>query len=106
MTFVTGDLRFNSTGMGARGIARRVPSGNVVLVVDRTTDVAYLQEIAEGAWAAAHADGRARGEGRMAAVTLDRRSRDGLARLWARLDRIGGTVNVKPEAAVAAAAST
>jgi hypothetical protein len=87
-------------------IARRVPSGNVVLVVDQTTDVAFLQEIAEAAWTAAHADGRTRGDGRLAAVAIDRRSRDGLARLWARLDRIGGTVKVGSEAAVPAAATT
>lgn len=87
-------------------IVRHVPSGNVVLVVDRTTDVAFLQEVAEAAWATARADGGARGDGRMSAVVIDRRSREGLTRLWARLDRIRGTVKVRPEAAVAAAATT
>jgi hypothetical protein len=87
-------------------IVRRVPSDHVVFVCDRTTDVPFLESVAGAAWAAASADGRARGDGSIATLVIEGHSREELARLWACLDRIGGDrVTVRPDISVAAAVS-
>lgn len=87
-------------------IVRRVPSHHVVFVCDRTTDLPFLESLAGAAWAAASADGRARGDGYIATVAIEGHSREELARLWACLDRIGGDrVTVRSDVSAAVAVS-
>lgn len=87
-------------------IVRRVPSHHVVFVCDRTTDLPFLERTAGAAWAAASADGRARGNGSIATVAIEGRSREELARLWACLDRIGGDrVTASPDLSAPVAVS-
>jgi hypothetical protein len=50
----------------------RLPSEAIVLVVDRSTDLPRLAEILDAAWRAARAAGRARGDGRLALVRVER----------------------------------
>jgi hypothetical protein len=50
----------------------RLPSEALVLAVDRSTDLPRLAEILDRAWRAARAAGRARGNGRLALVRVER----------------------------------
>jgi hypothetical protein len=50
----------------------RLPSEAIVLVVDRSTDLPRLAEILDASWRAARAAGRARGDGRLALVRVER----------------------------------
>jgi hypothetical protein len=53
----------------------RLPSDTIVLVVDKETDVARLGETLDGAWRAARQANRARGDGRLALVRVERAGR-------------------------------
>lgn len=85
------DLRsFSAENQGCRfeleQLLRRVPTDAVTLVVDRTTDVALLARVMTDAWQAALTEGRTRGEGIIALVTVERNSPREIAvlsrRLW------------------------
>jgi hypothetical protein len=66
-------------------LLRRVPSDNVVLVCDRTTDLPLLAEVLGEAWGSAQREGRARGSGQVALVRVDRHSPRELRVLMQRL---------------------
>lgn len=85
------DLRsFSAQNQGCRfeleQLLRRVPTDAVTLVVDRTTDVALLARVMTAAWQAALTEGRTRGEGIIALVTVEHNSSREIAvlsrRLW------------------------
>jgi hypothetical protein len=66
-------------------LTRRLPSDCIVLVCDRTTDLPLLRQTLGRAWAAARADGTARGSGRISTVCIERHTRAEFAMLMHRL---------------------
>jgi hypothetical protein len=56
-------------------LVRRLPSDQIVLVCDNTTDLPLLRQILGDAWTAARAAGHTRGSGRLPVVRVDRNSR-------------------------------
>jgi hypothetical protein len=56
-------------------LLRRVPTDNLVLVCDDTTDLPLLERILADACSAAQADGCARGSGEIALVRMTARAR-------------------------------
>ena len=86
------DLRsFSALNAGCRfeleQIVRRVPTDNIVLVCDKTTDLPLLHQILAGAWAAGNRTGRERGSGEIAVIRMERQSRSEFAVLMHRLQR-------------------
>jgi hypothetical protein len=86
------DLRsFSTHNAGCRfeleQIVRRVPTENIVLVCDHTTDLPLLQDILAGAWAAERKDTHERGSGEISVVRMERQSRSEFAVLMQRLQR-------------------
>jgi hypothetical protein len=86
------DLRsFSSHNAGCRfeleQIVRRVPTDNIVLVCDKTTDLRLLQEILAAAWAAEGNARPERGSGEIAVVRMEHQTRSEFARLMRHLQR-------------------
>ena len=86
------DLRsFSAQNAGCRfeleQIVRRVPTENIILVCDTTTDLPLLQEILAAAWAAERRERRARGSGEISVVRMERQNRSEFALLMQRLYR-------------------
>jgi hypothetical protein len=84
------DLRsFSASNAGCRfeleQLVRRLPTDAIVFVCDRTTDLPLLRGILAEAWAAAHRDGCARGQGAVSVVRVERQSRSELGLLMRRL---------------------
>lgn len=67
----------------------QLPSDAIVLVVDRSTDLRRLGDVLETAWQAARASGRARGNGRLSLVRIERNDAREAARLTQRLLGVG-----------------
>jgi hypothetical protein len=63
----------------------RLPSDAIVLIIDRSTDLAHLGPILDRAWSAAQRAGQARGEGRLSLVRVERSAWRELEVLWGRL---------------------
>lgn len=78
-------------------LVRTIPTDEIVLVCDRTTDLPLLRRVIGAAWSRACRDGVARGSGTIALVRLDRQSPRETAALMNRL--IGGGVSTPPSAA-------
>jgi hypothetical protein len=72
-------------------LVRRVPTGEIVLVCDGTTDLRLLERVVSAAWETARRDGVTRGSGAIALVRMDRQSPRELTALMNRL--IGGALN-------------
>jgi len=88
--FVLMDLRsFGPRNAGCRfeleQILKRVPSDQVVLVCDRTTDLRLLAELLGEAWHGAQSEGLARGSGQLGLVRVDGHSARELRVLMQRL---------------------
>ena len=86
------DLRsFSAQNAGCRfeleQLVRRVPTEDIVLVCDKTTDLPLLHQILAAAWAAELRDGRARGSGKISVVRVERQTRSEFALLMHRLLR-------------------
>ena len=86
------DLRnFSAHNAGCRfeleQIVRRVPTDDIVLVCDKTTDLPLLHEILAAAWAAERRERRARGSGEISVVRMERQTRSEFALLMQRLQR-------------------
>ena len=86
------DLRsFSAHNAGCRfeleQIVRRVPTDDIVLVCDKTTDLSLLHEILAAAWAAERSERRARGSGEISVVRMERQTRPEFALLMHRLQR-------------------
>ncbi len=86
------DLRsFSAQNAGCRfeleQIVRRVPTDDIVLVCDKTTDLPLLHQILAAAWAAERRDGHARGSGEISVVRVERQTRSEFALLMHRLLR-------------------
>ena len=86
------DLRsFSAQNAGCRfeleQIVRRVPTDNIVLVCDKTTDLPLLQEILAAAWTAERRNRRARGSGEISVVRMERQTRSEFTLLMQRLQR-------------------
>ena len=86
------DLRsFSAQNAGCRfeleQLVRRVPTEDIVLVCDKTTDLPLLHQILAAAWAAERGDGRARGSGKISVVRVERQTRSEFALLMHRLLR-------------------
>jgi hypothetical protein len=86
------DLRsFSAHNAGCRfeleQLVRRLPTDDLVLVCDRTTDLPLLQQILADTWAAARRDGDARGSGKVSVVRVERQSRSEFGLLMDRLRR-------------------
>jgi hypothetical protein len=86
------DLRsFSAHNAGCRfeleQIVRRVPTDDIVLVCDKTTDLPLLHEILAAAWAAERRDRDARGSGEISVVRMERQTRSEFALLMHRLQR-------------------
>ena len=86
------DLRsFSAHNAGCRfeleQIVRRVPTDNIVLVCDKTTDLPLLQEILAAAWAVEPEDRHERGSGEISVVRMERQTRSEFALLMHRLVR-------------------
>ena len=86
------DLRsFSAQNAGCRfeleQLVRRVPTEDIVLVCDKTTDLPLLHQILAAAWAAERRDGRARGSGEISVVRVERQTRSEFALLMHRLLR-------------------
>jgi hypothetical protein len=86
------DLRsFSPHNAGCRfeleQIVRRLPTDDLVLVCDKTTDLPLLQQILADTWAAARKDGSARGTGKVSVVRVERQSRSEFGLLMDRLRR-------------------
>jgi hypothetical protein len=86
------DLRsFSAQNAGCRfeleQIVRRVPTDNIILVCDKTTDLPLLQEILAAAWTAERQERRARGSGEISLVRMERQTRAEFAVLMQRLYR-------------------
>lgn len=84
------DLRsFSAQNAGCRfeleQIVRRVPTDNIVLVCDKTTDLPLLQEILAAAWAAEREDRHEHGSGEISVVRMERQTRSEFALLMQRL---------------------
>ena len=67
-----------------------MPTDRIVLVYDGTTDLRLLGDTLDAAWAEARREGRARGNGQLAVVHVERRSRRELGVLMQRLCGVGG----------------
>jgi len=63
----------------------RLPSDAIVLIIDRSTDLAHLGPILDRAWMAAQRAGRARGDGRLSLVRVEHSAWHELEVLWGRL---------------------
>ena len=86
------DLRsFSAQNAGCRfeleQLVRRVPTEDIVLVCDKTTDLPLLHQILAAAWEAERRDGRARGSGEISVVRVERQTRSEFALLMHRLLR-------------------
>ena len=86
------DLRsFSAQNAGCRfeleQLVRRVPTEDIVLVCDKTTDLPLLHQVLAAAWAAERRDGRARGSGEISVVRVERQTRSEFALLMHRLLR-------------------
>jgi len=86
------DLRsFSAQNAGCRfeleQIVRRVPTEDIVLVCDKTTDLPLLHQILAAAWAVERRDGHARGSGKIPVVRVERQTRSEFALLMHRLLR-------------------
>jgi hypothetical protein len=84
------DLRtFSAHNAGCRfeleQLVRHLPTENLVLVCDKTTDLPLLHQILSGAWEAARKEGQARGSGTISVVRVERQSRSEFALLMQRL---------------------
>jgi hypothetical protein len=84
------DLRsFSELNAGCRfeleQIVRRVPTDNIVLVCDKTTDLELLQEILAAAWAAERRPRRENERGQISVVRMERQTRSEFALLMHRL---------------------
>lgn len=84
------DLRsFSANNAGCRfelaQLIRRLPTDDIILVCDKTTDLPLLHEILAEAWAGARRDGYARGRGTVSVFRVERQSRSELGRLMQRL---------------------
>jgi len=63
----------------------RLPSDAIVLIIDHSTDLTHLGPILDRAWMAAQRAGRARGDGRLSLVRVERNAGRELELLWRRL---------------------
>ncbi len=86
------DLRsFSAQNAGCKfeleQLVRRVPTEDIVLVCDKTTDLPLLHQILAAAWTAERRDGRARGTGEISVVRVERQTRSEFALLMHRLLR-------------------
>jgi hypothetical protein len=95
------DLRsFSERNAGCRfeleQLVRHVPSDQVVLICDRTTDQAHLQSLLGDAWADAKERGLARGEAQFVTVSIERQSRRELESLLEVLLRASDRAHVEP----------
>ena len=92
------DLRsFSAQNAGCRfeleQIVRRVPTDNIILVCDKTTDLPLLQEILAAAWVTGRRERDTRGSAEISLVRMERQTRAEFALLMRRLYR-GTTVPV------------
>jgi hypothetical protein len=86
------DLRsFSAHNAGCRfelqQIVRRVPTDNIVLVCDESTDLPLLHQILAAAWAAGTGERQQRGSGEISVVRMERQTRSEFVRLMHRLQR-------------------
>jgi len=86
------DLRsFSAQNAGCRfeleQLVRRVPTEDIVLVCDKTTDLPLLHQILAAAWTVERKDGRARGSGEISVVRVERQTPSEFALLMHRLLR-------------------
>ena len=75
-------------------LLRRVPTERIVLACDDTTDLALLGTTLSEAWAAARADGAARGQGQLTLFRMKTGARRELAMLMQRLMGVPGAHRV------------
>ena len=86
------DLRsFSAQNAGCRfeleQIVRRVPTDNIILVCDKTTDLPLLQEILAAAWVTGRRERDTRGSAEISLVRMERQTRAEFALLMQRLYR-------------------
>ena len=68
-------------------IVRLVPTRNIVLICDKTTDLTLLRGILDAAWQSEHPDRHARESGEISVVRMERQTRSEFAMLMQRLQR-------------------
>ena len=98
------DLRsFSTHNAGCRfeleQIVRHVPTQNIVLVCDKTTDLPLLHEILGAAWAAERGTRQQSARGEISVVRMERQTRSEFAVLMQRLQR-GASFDVATETGV------